>query len=92
MRYTAFMNKTINQRELRNESARVLREVRAGQVITVTRNGEPVAELRPIQPRRFATREVIAEAAKRAGRIDSRRFRKDVDAVVDPSVEPSVNG
>jgi len=86
------MNRTINQRELRNESAKVLREVQAGQVITVTRNGEPVAELRPIQPRRFVNREAIAQAAERAGRIDFPRFREEVDAVVDPSVEPLVNG
>ncbi|EQD57566.1 prevent-host-death family protein, partial [mine drainage metagenome] len=47
------MYRTITQRELRNESAAVLREVQAGQTIIVTRNGVPVAELRQIQPRRF---------------------------------------
>jgi len=92
MRYTGPMSRTINQRELRNESAKVLREVQAGQVITVTRNGEPVAELRPIQPRRFVSRAAIAEAAERARRIDFQRFREELDAVVDPSVEPLVNG
>lgn len=86
------MNKSINQRELRNSSAKVLRKVQAGQVITVTRNGEPVAELRPIQPRRFATRATISEAATRAARIDAKRFRDDVDAVVDQSIEPPANG
>lgn len=81
------MSKTINQRELRNASAKVLREVRAGQTVVVTRNGEPIAELRPIQPRRFVPRSAIAEAAARAAPIDAARFRADIDAVVDQSVD-----
>lgn len=80
------MNRIITQRELRNESAAVLREVQAGQTLIVTRNGAPIAELRPIQPRRFVPRAVIAEAAARAPRIDTSRFRADLDAVTDPSV------
>ena len=87
MCYAFFMSKTINQRDLRNFSAKVLREVQAGQIITVTRHGEPVAELRPIQPRRFVSRAAIAEAAARAARIDAKRFRDDVDATVDQSVD-----
>jgi prevent-host-death family protein len=81
------MSRIITQRELRNESAAVLREVQAGQTIIVTRNGTPVAELRPIQPRRFVPRGVIAEAAARAPRINARRFRADVDAVIDQSID-----
>lgn len=81
------MNKTINQRELRNASAKVLREVQAGQTVIVTRNGEPLAELRPIQPRRFAPRAALAEAAARAARIEAARFRADVDAFVDQSLD-----
>ncbi len=81
------MNKTITQRELRNNSAAVLREVQAGQTLIVTRNGTPVAELRPIRPRRFVPRAAIAEAAAHAARIDARRFRADVDTVVDQSLD-----
>ncbi|HDK02778.1 MAG TPA: type II toxin-antitoxin system prevent-host-death family antitoxin [Gammaproteobacteria bacterium] len=79
------MNRIITQRELRNESAAVLREVQAGQTVIVTRNGVPVAELRPIQPRRFVPRAAIAEAIARAPRIDAGRFRADLDAVIDQS-------
>ncbi len=39
--------KTISQREMRNESGRVLREVEQGQEFTVTRRGAPVARLVP---------------------------------------------
>jgi prevent-host-death family protein len=80
------MSRAITQRQLRNESASVLREVQAGRTVIVTRNGTPVAELRPIQPRRFVTRAVIAEARVGAPRIDADRFRADLDAVIDPSV------
>jgi prevent-host-death family protein len=81
------MNRVITQRELRNQSAAVLRDVQAGQTIIVSRNGVPVAELRPIQPRRFVSRAIIVEAAVRAPRIDAGRFRADVDAVIDQTVD-----
>jgi prevent-host-death family protein len=80
------MTKTITQRELRNDSAAVLREVQAGQTLVVTRNGTPVAELRPLPPRRFVPRAVISDAARRAPRVDAARLRADLHAVVDPSV------
>lgn len=79
------MTKTITQRELRNDSAAVLREVQAGQTLVVTRNGTPVAELRPLPPRRFVPRALISDAARRAPRVDAARLRADLDAVVDPS-------
>jgi prevent-host-death family protein len=78
------MNRRITQRELRNDSAAVLREVQAGQTLTVTRNGTPVAELRPIPARRFVPRAAIADAARRSPRVDFSRLRADLDAVVDP--------
>ena len=81
------MKKTITQRELRNDSARVLREVQSGETIVVTRNGEPVAELRPVARRRFVPRAVIAAAAGRAPRVDYGRLRADLDAVVDQSAD-----
>ena len=79
--------RTITQRQLRNDSAAILREVQAGQSLIVTRNGTPVAELRPVSPRRFVPREVIAEAARGAPRIDLARFRSDLDTFVDTFVD-----
>ncbi|GAB4176727.1 MAG: hypothetical protein Fur0039_19870 [Rhodocyclaceae bacterium] len=84
--YIAPMNRLISQRELRNDSGAILREVQAGRTLTVTRNGVPVAELRPIRPRRFVPRPAIADAAARAARIDAGRFRSDLDAVIDQGV------
>jgi prevent-host-death family protein len=80
------MPRAITQRELRNDSAAVLREVQAGEAIIITRNGVPVAELRPIRSRRFVPRAVIAEVAARAPNIDARRWREDLDVVADPSI------
>lgn len=74
----------ITQRELRNDSGAILREVEAGRTVIVTRNGTPVGELRPIRHRRFVPRAAIADAATRATRIDARKFRADLDAIVDP--------
>lgn len=87
MCYAGDMVRKITQRELRNDSGAILREVQAGQTIIVSRNGVPVAELRPLSPRRFVPREVIKEAARGAPRIDAQRFRADLDSIVDPSVD-----
>jgi prevent-host-death family protein len=42
------MARTIAHRELRNNSSAILREVIAGEIITITNHGEPVAVLSPI--------------------------------------------
>jgi prevent-host-death family protein len=79
--------RSITQRELRNDSGAILREVQSGVTLIVTRNGTPVAELRPIQPRRFVSRAAIAGAAARASWIDARRFRADIGAIIDPRAD-----
>ena len=81
------MSRTISQRELRNDSGAILREVQADQTIVVTRNGVPVADLRAVPRRRFVPRAVIAEAARQAPRVDADRMRADLDAVVDQSLD-----
>jgi prevent-host-death family protein len=77
--------RSIPQRELRNDNARVIEAVRAGETFVVTRNGEPVAELRPIRSARrsFVTRDDVAALATAAVRIDYRRFRADLDEAID---------
>jgi prevent-host-death family protein len=42
----------VASRELRNETRRVLERVEAGEPVTVTVNGRPVAVLRPVPERR----------------------------------------
>lgn len=56
--------RTIPQRELRNDSARVLREAEAGEIFTITVDGRPVATLGPYRRRQWvpaaAIREILA--------------------------------
>lgn len=81
------MHRVISQRELRNDSAAVLREVEAGETLVVVRHGVPVAELRPCAAGgAFVPRATIAAAARQAPRIDAVRFRRDLEAVVDDGV------
>lgn len=80
------MKRVITQSELRNDLPGVLRDVLAGQTVTVTRNGVPVAELRPLSSRRFVPRGALAAAARNAPRIEFARLRADLDAVVDPVI------
>ena len=79
------MARTIAQRELRNENAKVIDAVVAGETFVVTRNGEPVAELRPIRTGRrvFISRDDVAALFNAAVRIDHRQFRADLDRLID---------
>lgn len=79
------MSKTIAQRELRNDNAKVIEAVTAGETFVVTRNGEPVAELRPIRAgrRAFISRDEVAALAAARVRIDRHQFRADVDGLID---------
>lgn len=77
------MTKTIAQRELRNENAKVIDAVTAGETFVVTRNGQPVAELRPLRAgrRTFISREEVAALASANVRIDRDQFRADLDVI-----------
>ncbi|MGS0684113.1 type II toxin-antitoxin system Phd/YefM family antitoxin [Nakamurella sp. GG22] len=79
------MARTIAQRELRNDNAKVIEAVSAGETFIVTRNGEPVAELRPLRAgrRTFISRAEVAALAAANVRIDRERFRADLDAAID---------
>lgn len=45
----------IPQKELRNQVSRVLRRVEAGEILTVTVSGRPVAELSPVRGPRWVS-------------------------------------
>ena len=82
------MSKVITQRELRNSSGEIMRGLDRGQSYVVTRNGVPVGELIPVQPRRFVPAADLKAAFASAPRIDGRRLRRDLDAVVDQDPRP----
>ena len=80
--------KTIPQRELRSRSAKVIEAVLGGETFVVTRNGEPVAELRPVSPARrtFISRADVAALAATRVRIDDQTFRADLDRVIEQAI------
>ncbi len=56
------MSETIGQRQLRNDNAEIMRRVEAGESFVVTRNGKPVAELRPVSDEPARRRITVREA------------------------------
>jgi prevent-host-death family protein len=78
----------IPQRELRNQNAAIIAAVAAGESFVVTRNGTPVAELRPVTTvrRTFVSKAELAAMAARSGHVDAGAFRADLDRVIDPSL------
>ena len=82
------MRRRITQRELRNDSGKVMRALDRGRAFVVTRNGVPVGERIPVRQRRFVPAEPALAAFAGAPRIRSRRFRKDLDAVIDQDPTP----
>ena len=72
-------------RDLRNKGGEVLDRVLAGERVTVTRDGTPVAELRPVPGPRLSA-EALVERFRRLPPVDAERFRADVDAVVDQTI------
>lgn len=70
-------------RELRNRGGAVIDRLGPGETVTVTRDGEPVAELRRLGHRPLSSKELI-ERFKKVPRIDYDELRADLDAIVDP--------
>ncbi len=75
----------IPQKMLRNHVGEVLRRVEAGESLTVTVSGRPVAELRPTQRRRWIAGVALAEVwhGPTPGDLDDDLAKLDA-AVVDP--------
>ncbi|HLI43493.1 MAG TPA: type II toxin-antitoxin system prevent-host-death family antitoxin [Acidimicrobiales bacterium] len=82
------MTQTIAQRELRNDNAKVIDAVAAGQTFIVTRNGVPVAELRPIVParRKFVAKADLVALGADGPHVDLGAFRADLDRIVDQNL------
>lgn len=82
------MSREITQRELRNQSGEIMRELDEGETFVVTRNGVPVGELVPHRRHRFVPAEAAVALFRSAPPINYDRFRDDVDAVADQAVSP----
>lgn len=81
--------KKISKRELRNNSGQIMQAVDRGESFIVTRNGVPVAELRPVARQTFVPADVAIASLRGAPKIDYKRFCRDVDRLVDQHPEPA---
>ena len=75
----------VTVRELRNHGGDVLERVTRGEALTVTRDGHPVAELRPLA-RRPISADALLERWRSLPEVDVKSFRADVDATLDSSL------
>ena len=75
----------VSIRELRNHGGDVVDRVQAGERLTVTRSGRPVAELRPL-PRQALDASTLLERWRHLPCVDPSRLRADIDDVMDPSL------
>ena len=82
------MAREITQRELRNESGEIMRALDRGEAFVVTRNGVPVGELTPLRQRQFVAAEAVIAVFAGAPAVEPKRFRADVDAVLDQDPAP----
>ncbi len=74
----------VSIRDLRNHGGEVIDRVEAGEHVTVTRAGKPVAELRPLRAR-ATSRAVLLRRWSRIPAVDAGRLRTEIDQVLDPA-------
>lgn len=75
----------VTVRDLRNKGGEILKQVEAGRSFVVTRDGEPVAELKPLD-RQPLSREAISERFKHVPLVDAKRLRQDIDSFIDQTI------
>lgn len=72
-------------RDLRNHGGEILNRVAGGETLTVTRDGDPVAELRPL-PKRPLQAERLLERWRTLPAVDPAKLRADIDELLDPAI------
>jgi prevent-host-death family protein len=75
----------VSVRDLRNRGGEILNRVADGETLTVTRDGDPVAELRPL-PRRPLRAELLLERWRALPTVDPGKLRADIDERLDPGL------
>ena len=72
----------VSVRDLRNNGGRVLERVVAGEALTVTLDGRPVAELRPIRGRALSAATLLSRW-RRLPPVDPLALLRDLDRTFD---------
>ncbi len=76
------MTAEVAVRDLRNHGGKILDRVAGGETLTVTRDGDPVAELRPL-PRRPLQAGLLLERWHALPAVDAAKLRADIDELLD---------
>lgn len=76
---------SVSVRDLRNHGGRVLQRVANGEALTVTMDGQPIAELRPVVGRGLAAATLL-QRWRRLPPVDPQQLRADIDRVLDTSL------
>jgi prevent-host-death family protein len=80
----------VSVRDLRNYGGQILNRVEGGETMTITRDGSPVALLTPFpQPRLSAA--ALLESWKNVPRIDADSLRRDIDRVLDQTLDSNLD-
>jgi prevent-host-death family protein len=72
-------------RDLRNHGGEILDRVAGGEAMTVTRDGRPIAELRPL-PRRPLQATLLLQRWRGLPVVDPMQLRADIDDMLDPTL------
>src|SRR5215472_19164344 len=72
-------------RELRNHGGEVLERVARGEALTVTRDGQAIAELRPLR-RRPIPSAVLVKRWRGLPAVDAVKLKTDIDNLLDQSL------
>ena len=72
-------------RDLRNNSAALLKRVQQGESVVVTKDGEPVAQVVPLRKTPLRREQLLLRWAA-LPTIDAEQFQRDVDDILDWSL------
>jgi prevent-host-death family protein len=75
----------VSIRDLRNRGGEVVDRAARGELITITRAGKRVAELRPLT-RPGLSAEALVERWRHLPPVDPGALRREIDEVIDPAV------
>ncbi len=75
----------VSIRDLRNHGGEVVDRVQAGEALTITRSGRPVAELRPLRRPGIDAATLLARW-RNLPRVDPLALRRDIDVAIDQTL------
>ena len=75
----------VTVRDLRNRSAEMLARVAQGERVTVTKDGQPVAEVVPLPRVPFNAEQLVSQFSQLPA-MDGAAFRRDLDEILDSTL------